>query len=155
MNYKKKVILSFEERQMIEKYAKSAHSSKEIGKFLGRSKNIVNREFRGCQGRQNYTAIQSQKLADERRERRVSNLKKPASEEMVKRFLILHQEKVSFVHILRELKISFFTLNKLYKQTDLVRPSIVGIITEMTDKLYALEEQIKILFEMVEDDRKN
>lgn len=56
--------LTFEERQLIEKYLKDGLSGIKISERINRSKNCINTELRKI-GREIYTAKEAQKKADE------------------------------------------------------------------------------------------
>lgn len=66
--------ITFEERKIIEKHKDSPLSGSEIGDLIGRHKNSINREFRICGGRANYSAKKVQAIRERLKENK--NLKR-------------------------------------------------------------------------------
>jgi IS30 family transposase len=67
-------LLTFEERKLLEKYAKTKMSCIEISKIIGRSKNCVTVEYRIAGGRQTYDAQKAHENANEKRELKYKRL---------------------------------------------------------------------------------
>lgn len=61
--------ITFEERKEIERLLKTGMSISTISQSIGRSKNVGVVEVRRSGGRENYTALEAQRLAGERKDR--------------------------------------------------------------------------------------
>ena len=65
--------LTFQEREMIEKYLKENKACNEIARILNRSGNCISTETRIC-GRSNYNAVEAQKRRDDIVKKRAHDL---------------------------------------------------------------------------------
>lgn len=141
--------MSIREREIIEYLLKKDFSGARIAKFLDRSTNPVNVEIRRNGGRKNYSAKSAQKESDIRWDNKKAlfcNSINARNDE----FLNLIEEKNSPIIIQKKMKISSLSLINLYKKNGLNTPKVYDLLNEILDKIYALEQQINILFEMME-----
>lgn len=141
--------LSLEEKLQIEKLLKDGLSCCKIARILGKGKNSIIVEVRRNGGKEEYTAERSEKRAGEYKDKRKFNGRVFTESEKTA-FLQFIKEDRGNQYIRKELKLSYIALFSIYKQCNMKAPSLYAMLGELSDKIYALEEQIKILFEMVE-----
>ena len=76
MEKRKSLPITFEERKLVEKYAKQGISGNQIARLLKRSLNLINCEFKRAGGRENYSAKESQRLSEKTKEEKYKRLSK-------------------------------------------------------------------------------
>lgn len=148
--------LTFEERKEIQKLISHGLSCNKIAKLICRGKNVVVVEVRRCGGLDKYNAVEAQKLSDERKVRQISSMGRRThlyAEENLKKVQDLINAGNSFWMIHRELKLSYITLLMIYKKLNIKHTNAYSLIENIEDKLYALEQQILILFDLVKENR--
>ncbi len=143
--------LTLEERKVIEKLLRDGLSSSFISNHLGRGKNCINLEVRRAGGRDHYEAVEAQSLSDKRHSRKIHSQDTSRNnyiQKMTPLVLKLHEKKLSFFQIRRELQISYISLLKIFKDQNLDAQNAFTLISLLEDRLYALEQQVEVLFEI-------
>jgi len=141
--------LGLEDRKKIEKLLNDGLSCAKIAKVIGFGKNAVVVDVRHCGGKENYTAEKAQEGSDERHKKKGSSNIKKWSEQDKAKFLDMVKNGHSPLQIRKELKTGYFHLLGLYKSSGLKAPGVITIITDLEEKMYGIEEQLKLIFEMV------
>lgn len=142
--------LSFADRKKIQELLAAHHIIKEIGVQLGKSTNCINLELRRSGGRTGYDAERAQRLADERWQKNKTWSNENWNPVKLDQFMQMIARGGSPGAIRKDLGMSYLTMVKLYKRQGLKIPTVFDLINEALDKIYAMEEQIKILFEIME-----
>lgn len=146
--------LTFEEREKIEKLLKEGLSCSHISRIIGRGKNVVVAEVRRAGGRETYTAKKGQERANESKRRQVSAVTNRANDKFSANHNIvrkLYEKGKNFYEIHEITGINYIHLSHIYKNLNLKKPITYDGIHELHKKIYALEEQIKVIFEFLEE----
>lgn len=141
--------LSFQERQYIEEALKKGHSQVSIARYLKRSQAIISMEVRKCGDKFKYNAIESQNISDERYQLRGVKKCRIFSEEEVLRIEQFIDEGRSLNYIATMLQVSRSTITNFVRRKGIIYES--NSIHSHRDKIEGLEEQIKLIFELLQE----
>jgi len=114
---------------------------------LGRSKNAVNTEIRRNGGKRDYQAKGAHNEAVRRKQVKAANARFAPSPLQLREFKEGIKKNESPYMIRKKMKLSYQALLALYKSCQMPIPTVFELVHEALDKIYALEEQVKILFE--------
>ncbi len=146
----KSAYLTFDERKSIESLLKDGLNGSKISQILGRDRSSINMDIRRNGGPENYTAAKAQEASELRKLNRGwvgADLNKNGFLEKVKD---LHQKGYSVVEIYKTLSGPH---SKLMKALEILGHNNINnapINQELELRIYAIEEQLKILFEIME-----
>lgn len=140
--------ITFEERKIIQKLFDDGLSSYKIATFLNRGKNSINVEIRRSGGRASYNAENAQKLSEKRHAERYTERKAFYLQEQFEKFSKLVKEGVNSHEIRKTIKCGYISLLSMYKKLGIKVPSVFGLMQELSDKIYNIEQQLEILFEI-------
>jgi hypothetical protein len=91
-------------------------------------------------------------ISEERKSRRYAHqssiLYSPEQRESVRK---LHENGFSFWDIRLQTKIPYIVLSTIFKNLKINQPHAYILLEKLNDKVYALEQQIEILFELLKE----
>lgn len=143
----KRLKLNLEDRLLIQKLLDAGNTKYNVCKTMDRAYVTIHREVKLNSVNGKYYALEADRLSKDRQLARFRSF----TQEEIECIKQMAERKSSFKDIVRTIKCAKNTLNKFFKENKMQTASTRSNTPGVLERLDALEEQMKIVFDVIKD----